>query len=116
MLLSAPDSLVVSIVKINSLDGDEQSNLVRLPSTPNKSSAHGFGMDGLDSLKFTYKVSHEALFSLFLCLAFYSRTASYVFKFNLAVQVPWPLELIANTEAIKKYNQVILLNFCLIHV
>ncbi|RVW50494.1 Gamma-tubulin complex component 5 [Vitis vinifera] len=34
-----------------------------------------FGIDGLDLLKFTYKVS-------------------------------WPLELIANTEAIKKYNQV----------
>ncbi|XP_022975992.1 gamma-tubulin complex component 5-like [Cucurbita maxima] len=75
MLLSAPDSLVVSIVKTNSLDGDEHSNLVKPPSTPHKSSAHGFGMDGLDSLKFTYKVS-------------------------------WPLELIANTEAIKKYNQV----------
>ncbi|CAK9317190.1 unnamed protein product [Citrullus colocynthis] len=75
MLLSAPDSLVVSIVKTNSLDGDEQSNLVKLPSTSNKSSAHGFGIDGLDSLKFTYKVS-------------------------------WPLELIANAEAIKKYNQV----------
>ncbi|KAJ6317106.1 hypothetical protein OIU78_020228 [Salix suchowensis] len=50
-LLSAPDSLVVSITK-----------------------NHGFD-NGLDSLKFTYKVS-------------------------------WPLELIANTESIKKYNQV----------
>ncbi|XP_038897898.1 gamma-tubulin complex component 5-like isoform X2 [Benincasa hispida] len=75
MLLSAPDSLVVSIVKTNSLDGDEQSNLAKLPLTPHKSSALGFGIDGLDSLKFAYKVS-------------------------------WPLELIANTEAIKKYNQV----------
>ncbi|XP_008452496.2 uncharacterized protein LOC103493512 isoform X1 [Cucumis melo] len=75
MLLSSPESLVVSIVKTNSLDGDEQSNLAKLPSTPHKSSAHFLGMDGLDSLKFTYKVS-------------------------------WPLELIANTEAIKKYNQV----------
>lgn len=56
MLLSAPESLVVSIVKTNSLDGDEQSNLAKLPSTPHKSSSPFFGMDGLDSLKFTYKV------------------------------------------------------------
>lgn len=116
MLLSAPDSLVVSIVKTNSLHGDEQSNLVKLPSTSNKSSAHGFGIDGLDSLKFTYKVFPWNISNLFLCLVFYSQIASIVFKLNLAVQVSWPLELIANAEAIKKYNQVILLNFCLIHM
>ena len=72
MLLSAPDSLVVSIVKTNSLDGDEHSNLVKPPSTPHKSSAHGFGMDGLDSLKFTYKVFPQRVFNLFLCLVSYS--------------------------------------------
>ncbi|KAI5404397.1 hypothetical protein KIW84_051527 [Lathyrus oleraceus] len=58
MLLSAPDSLVVSLTK----------NIV-------ESNVNNFGINGLDMLKFTYKV-------------------------------PWPLELIANTEAIKKYNQV----------
>ncbi|CAK9165066.1 unnamed protein product [Ilex paraguariensis] len=75
ILLSAPDSLVVSISKNNSLCGDEQHDASILVSTPRKSRAQIFGIDGLESLKFTYKVS-------------------------------WPLELIANTEAIKKYNQV----------
>ncbi|RQP01072.2 hypothetical protein POPTR_016G000100v4 [Populus trichocarpa] len=54
---------------------DELPNTPTLSSTPRKSRLHNFGIDGLDSLKFTYKVS-------------------------------WPLELIANTESIKKYNQV----------
>ncbi|XP_028757687.1 uncharacterized protein LOC114716793 isoform X2 [Neltuma alba] len=72
LLLSTPDSLVVSITYSLSVDSDEQPATV---STPRKSHAHSFGIDGLDMLKFTYKV-------------------------------PWPLELIANTEAIKKYNQV----------
>ncbi|XP_031273500.1 gamma-tubulin complex component 5 isoform X2 [Pistacia vera] len=75
MLLTAPDSLVVSITKNHGFDGDEQPNTVNFTSTPRKSHARSFGIDGLDLLKFTYKVS-------------------------------WPLELIANTEAIKKYNQV----------
>ncbi|XP_044510973.1 gamma-tubulin complex component 5 isoform X3 [Mangifera indica] len=75
MLLSAPDSLVVSIAKNHGFDGDEQLNTVNFTSTPHKSHARSSGIDGLDLLKFTYKVS-------------------------------WPLELIANTEAIKKYNQV----------
>ncbi|XP_059634056.1 uncharacterized protein LOC132276584 isoform X2 [Cornus florida] len=74
MLLSAPDSLVVSITKNHGFGGDEQHNTAILVSN-HKSRGQGFGIDGLDSLKFTYKVS-------------------------------WPLELIANTEAIKKYNQV----------
>lgn len=75
MLLRAPDSLVVSIIKGEGLDTEEQPNIAPVPTTPRKSRGHGFGIDGLDLLKFTYKV-------------------------------PWPLELIANTEAIKKYNQV----------
>ncbi|KAG7941580.1 hypothetical protein I3843_16G051700 [Carya illinoinensis] len=74
MLLSAPDALVVSIAKTQGVDGD-QPNVITVASTPQKSRVHSFGIDGLDLLKFTYKVS-------------------------------WPLELIANTEAVKKYNQV----------
>lgn len=75
ILLSAPDALVVSITKHHGSSVDEQLNTSILISTPRKSQGQNFGIDGLDSLKFTYKV-------------------------------PWPLELIANTEAIKKYNQV----------
>lgn len=74
MLLSAPDSLVVSIVKCDGAS-DEQHNAATSVSTPHRHRGRSFGIDGLDFLKFTYKV-------------------------------PWPLELIANTEAIKKYNQV----------
>lgn len=74
-LLSAPDSLEVLITESHGSDGDEQPNMINLASTPRKSHPRSFGIDGLDSLKFTYKVS-------------------------------WPLELIANMEAIKKYNQV----------
>ncbi|XP_039002538.1 gamma-tubulin complex component 5 isoform X2 [Hibiscus syriacus] len=74
-LLSAPESLVVSISKTHGFDGDEPTNNVTVASTPRKSRTQSYGIDGLDSLKFTYKVS-------------------------------WPLELIANSEAIKKYNQV----------
>ncbi|XP_058069305.1 uncharacterized protein LOC131218651 isoform X2 [Magnolia sinica] len=73
MLLSAEDSLVVSILKPHASDDEERttSNI----STPRRGRTHCFGIDALDTLKFTYKVS-------------------------------WPLELIANLEAIKKYNQV----------
>ncbi|XWS08188.1 hypothetical protein CRYUN_Cryun41cG0058300 [Craigia yunnanensis] len=74
-VLFAPESLVVSISKTHGFDGDEQTNIATVASTPRKSHPHSYGIDGLDSLKFTYKVS-------------------------------WPLELIANSEAIKKYNQV----------
>ncbi|KAF3446227.1 hypothetical protein FNV43_RR11406 [Rhamnella rubrinervis] len=75
VLLTAPDSLVVSITKTHGLNVNEQLNTPTLSSTPRKSRTQSFGIDGLDLLKFTYKVS-------------------------------WPLELIANAEAIKKYNQV----------
>ncbi|KAH6785081.1 hypothetical protein C2S51_037536 [Perilla frutescens var. frutescens] len=77
-LLSTPDSLVVSIAK--NLGENEQSNPSSSVSTPRKGGGQSSGMDVLDSLKFTYKVS-------------------------------WPLELIANLEAMKKYNQV--MNFLL---
>ncbi|KAJ8758768.1 hypothetical protein K2173_000489 [Erythroxylum novogranatense] len=77
MLLSAPDLLIVSFTKNHGSDGDgdEQPSTPTLTSTSRRIRPNTFGLDGLDSLKFTYKVS-------------------------------WPLELIANTEAIKKYNQV----------
>ncbi|XVE68516.1 hypothetical protein DITRI_Ditri09bG0074300 [Diplodiscus trichospermus] len=74
-LLSAPESLVISISKTHDFDTDEQTNTASVVSTHRKSHPHSYGIDGLDSLKFIYKVS-------------------------------WPLELIANSEAIKKYNQV----------
>ncbi|XP_022681154.1 gamma-tubulin complex component 5 isoform X3 [Setaria italica] len=66
MLLTAPDSLVVSLATHNGEEG---------ASTSKKGRALGFGIDALDMLNFTYKVS-------------------------------WPLDLIVNTEALKKYNQV----------
>ncbi|KAL1199333.1 Gamma-tubulin complex component 3 [Cardamine amara subsp. amara] len=76
MLLSSPDSLVVSISREGCLDRDkdDKGDVIPLSST-RKSRINSFGIDCLESLKFTYKV-------------------------------PWPLELIANSEAIKKYNQV----------
>ncbi|MBA0600316.1 hypothetical protein Gorai_006506, partial [Gossypium raimondii] len=74
-LLSAPEALVVSISKTHGFDSDELSNTATVGSTPRKIRSQSYGIDGLDSLKFTYKGS-------------------------------WPLELIANSEAIKKYNQV----------
>lgn len=69
MLLTAPDSLVVTLAKHDTRNGDESA------STSRKGRALGFGIDALDVLNFTYKVS-------------------------------WPLDLIVNTEALKKYNQV----------
>ncbi|KAF8046278.1 hypothetical protein N665_3874s0001 [Sinapis alba] len=76
MLLNSPDSLVVSISRegCSDKDKDDKGDLAPLSST-RKSRVNNFGIDCLESLKFTYKV-------------------------------PWPLELIANSEAIKKYNQV----------
>ncbi|CAH8356142.1 unnamed protein product [Eruca vesicaria subsp. sativa] len=76
MLLNSPDSLVVSISREGCLDKDtdDKGDVISLSST-RKSRVNNFGIDCLESLKFTYKV-------------------------------PWPLELIANSETIKKYNQV----------
>ncbi|KAG2252634.1 hypothetical protein Bca52824_082770 [Brassica carinata] len=76
MLLNSPDSLVVSISRKSCLDKDkdDKSNVIPLSSF-RKSRPNNFGIDCLESLKFTYKV-------------------------------PWPLELIANSEAMKRYNQV----------
>uniref|UniRef100_A0A0D9X379 Gamma-tubulin complex component n=1 Tax=Leersia perrieri TaxID=77586 RepID=A0A0D9X379_9ORYZ len=69
MLLTAPDSLVISLTKHDTRN-DEETAL-----TSRKGRAQGFGIEALDMLNFTYKVS-------------------------------WPLDLIVNTEALKKYNQV----------
>uniref|UniRef100_A0ACD5XM45 Uncharacterized protein n=1 Tax=Avena sativa TaxID=4498 RepID=A0ACD5XM45_AVESA len=69
MLLTAPDSLVVSLAKHDTRHDEESA------ATSRKGRAQGFGIDALDALNFTYKVS-------------------------------WPLDLIANTESLKKYNQV----------
>lgn len=66
MLLSAPDSLVVSITK-NVVDIDEQAITAGVvSSTPHKSHVNSFGIDDLDMLKFTYKVILESLYSAFL--------------------------------------------------
>lgn len=55
MLLSAPDSLVVSITK--NLDSNEEASTAgTVLSTPHKSPVNSFGINGLDMLKFTYKV------------------------------------------------------------
>lgn len=72
-LLSAPDSLVVSISQSDVLEFEENraSNI----ATPRRVRGQFFGIEALDLLKFSYKVS-------------------------------WPLDLIVNTEALKKYNQV----------
>ncbi|KAI5002069.1 hypothetical protein ZWY2020_026719 [Hordeum vulgare] len=69
MLLTAPDSLVVSLAKHDTRYDEESA------PTSRKGRAQGFRIDALDVLNFTYKVS-------------------------------WPLDLIANTEALKKYNKV----------
>uniref|UniRef100_A0A0E0NFN7 Gamma-tubulin complex component n=1 Tax=Oryza rufipogon TaxID=4529 RepID=A0A0E0NFN7_ORYRU len=69
MLLTAPDSLVVSLAKHDTRNDEETTSISR------KGRAQGFGIEALDVLNFTYKVS-------------------------------WPLDLIVNTEALKKYNQV----------
>ncbi|ONK64090.1 uncharacterized protein A4U43_C07F21980 [Asparagus officinalis] len=72
-LLCTPDSLVVSITKLNASDSEE--NTTNNVTTPCKAWNHSFGIDAFDMLNFTYNVS-------------------------------WPLDLIANAEALKKYNQV----------
>ncbi|CAI9755889.1 unnamed protein product [Fraxinus pennsylvanica] len=77
VLLSTPDLLVVSMTKNPGSSEDDQYNMSMSISTPRKDRSQSFGMDVLDSLKFSYKI-------------------------------PWPLELIANLEAMKKYNQVMI--------
>lgn len=66
VLLTAPDSLVVSITKTHDLNANEQLNTPTFSSTPRKSRTHSFGIDGLDLLKFTYKVC-SSLITFFSC-------------------------------------------------
>ncbi|CAI9786567.1 unnamed protein product [Fraxinus pennsylvanica] len=77
VLLSTPDSLVVSVTKNPGSSEDDQHYMSTSVSTPRKGRSQSFGIDVLDSLKFSYKIA-------------------------------WPLELIANLEAMKKYNQVMI--------
>ncbi|WVZ91111.1 hypothetical protein U9M48_037325 [Paspalum notatum var. saurae] len=69
MILTAPDSLVVSLAKHDTHNGEEGALASK------RGRALDSCIDALDMLNFTYKVS-------------------------------WPLDLIVNTEALKKYNQV----------
>jgi gamma-tubulin complex component 5 len=94
MLLTAPDSLVVTLAKYDTHNSEDSA------STSKKGRALGFGVDALDVLNFAYKVctKQEGLSALLLHF--------YVFW---CWQVSWPLDLIVNTEALKKYNQVMLL-------
>ncbi|CAA0806250.1 Spc97 / Spc98 family of spindle pole body (SBP) component [Striga hermonthica] len=87
VLLNTPDSLVVSVNKNVDFSEDEPVNQSVPVSTPRKGRAQSYSMDVLDSLQFTYKACSFGIF------------------------VSWPLELIANLEAMKKYNQV--MNFLL---
>lgn len=73
-LLIAPDSLVVSISQSDALEDEE--NGASYLATPRSVRNQFFGIEALDLLRFSYKVS-------------------------------WPLDLIINAEALKKYNQVI---------
>ncbi|GER48840.1 gamma-tubulin complex component 2, partial [Striga asiatica] len=81
VLLNTPDSLIVSVTKNVEFSEDEPVNQSVPVSTPRKGRAQSTSMDVLDSLKFTYKACSFGIF------------------------VSWPLELIANLEAMKKYNQ-----------
>lgn len=60
MLLNSPDSLVVSISREGCLDKDkdDKGDVVPLSST-RKSRINNFGIDCLESLKFTYKVQRK---------------------------------------------------------
>lgn len=55
VLLSTPDSLVVSVSKSLGSSEDEQGSPSVSVSTPRKGRGQSSGMDVLDSLKFTYK-------------------------------------------------------------
>lgn len=57
-LLSSPDSLVVSVTRNNATSEDDQRGMPVPTSTPRKSRGQNFGIDGLDTLMFTYKVCY----------------------------------------------------------
>ena len=80
MLLTAPDSLVVSLAKHDTHNGEEGP-------TSKKGRAHGFGIDALDMLNFTYKVCTKqeqalsAFFPVFLFIMHQTR-ASFICNFS----------------------------------
>lgn len=79
MLLSAPDSLVVSITK-NHVDSDEEASTAGVVlSTPPQSHVNSFGINGLDMLKFTYKVILQLIYCAFLT-EFLFKNMSFVTK------------------------------------
>ncbi|KAL2943382.1 Gamma-tubulin complex component 5, partial [Bienertia sinuspersici] len=61
MILTAPDSLVVSITKYHGLDGADQHNSVAIAPTPHKGHERILGVNSLDVLNITYKVTHFLL-------------------------------------------------------
>ena len=67
MLLSAPDALVVSITKDNGANVEEKLSTSALVSTPRKTKGN-FDIDGLNSLKFTYKVCFSAHSLFYNCV------------------------------------------------
>lgn len=73
MLLS-PDSLVVYIAKNQGFDGDQQPSSATVASPPRKNRVHSFGIDGLDLLKFTYKVYYVWVHFLYLSTPFHEST------------------------------------------
>ncbi|KAF7120842.1 hypothetical protein RHSIM_Rhsim13G0049200 [Rhododendron simsii] len=85
MLLSAPDSLVVSISKNHGFSADEEMNAATLVSTPRKSRGKSFGIDGLDLLNFAYKVSWplELIFNM-ESIKKYNQVMSFLLKVKRA--------------------------------
>jgi len=56
MLLNAPDSLAVSIIKPRGLGDDNNHNMANILSSPRKGHENSLGIKGLDVLNFSYKV------------------------------------------------------------
>lgn len=70
MLLSAPDSLVVSITK-NIVESDREASTSGSVLGTRKSRVDNLGMNGLDMLKFTYKVILQSIYFPFYLTLLY---------------------------------------------
>lgn len=70
MLLSAPDSLVVSITK-NIVESDGEASTSGSVLGTHKSRVNNLGMNGLDMLKFTYKVILQSIYFPFYLTLLY---------------------------------------------
>jgi len=70
MLLSAPDSLVVSITK-NIVESDGEASTSGSVLGTRKSRVNNLGMNGLDMLKFTYKVILQSIYFPFYLTLIY---------------------------------------------